>query len=57
MNDVSNALDLLEADKDVGAIVLTGSERAFAGNCEVFYRKQYSVEMIMSFKKKNLVRH
>ena len=31
MRDLSNALDELEADKEIGAIVLTGSTKAFAG--------------------------
>lgn len=31
MKEVGQALDSFEADADVGAIVLTGSERAFAG--------------------------
>ncbi|KAG8180400.1 hypothetical protein JTE90_025450 [Oedothorax gibbosus] len=35
MKDVSNALDVLESDKDVGAIVLTGSERAFAAGADI----------------------
>lgn len=31
MNEVALALDDFEADKNVGAIVVTGSEKAFAG--------------------------
>lgn len=31
MLDLSNALDELESDKAIGAIVLTGSQKAFAG--------------------------
>lgn len=31
MHELNNALDMFEADKNVGAIVLTGSEKAFAG--------------------------
>ena len=31
MKEVGQALDEFEADKDVGCIVLTGGERAFAG--------------------------
>lgn len=31
MKEVGQALDSFEADADVGAIVITGSERAFAG--------------------------
>lgn len=31
MREVGQALDIFEADSDVGAIVITGSERAFAG--------------------------
>jgi enoyl-CoA hydratase/carnithine racemase len=30
MREVSTALDELELDKDVGAVVITGSEKAFA---------------------------
>jgi len=32
MKEVGQALDTFEADADVGAIVITGSDRAFAGN-------------------------
>ncbi|XP_055931740.1 enoyl-CoA hydratase, mitochondrial-like [Argiope bruennichi] len=35
MKEVSNALDDLEADKEIGAIVLTGSERAFAAGADI----------------------
>ncbi|XP_054706114.1 enoyl-CoA hydratase, mitochondrial-like [Uloborus diversus] len=35
MNDISNALDSLEADKSIGAIVLTGSEKAFAAGADI----------------------
>ena len=31
MMEVSDALDIFEADKEIGAIVLTGNEKAFAG--------------------------
>lgn len=31
MLDVANALDELESDNNIGAIVLTGSQKAFAG--------------------------
>lgn len=31
MREVGQALDVFEADGDVGAIVITGSDRAFAG--------------------------
>ena len=31
MNEVSEALDEFEADDDIGCIILTGSEKAFAG--------------------------
>lgn len=31
MTDLSNALDELEGDTDVAAIVITGSQKAFAG--------------------------
>ena len=31
--ELNEALRLIDADKEIGAIVLTGSERAFAGAC------------------------
>ncbi len=43
MKEVGQALDDFEADGDIGAIVITGSERAFAGEraecvcCACFY--------------------
>lgn len=30
MREVSDALDHLEKDKDIGAVIITGSEKAFA---------------------------
>lgn len=36
MKEMSNALESLESDPEIGAIVLTGSERAFAGNIILF---------------------
>lgn len=42
--ELNEALRLIDADKDIGAIVLTGSERAFAGTCmrsERCYGPQY----------------
>src|SRR5688500_26958 len=35
MTDLANALDELEADKDVAAIVLTGSQKAFAAGADI----------------------
>ncbi|KAL3876364.1 hypothetical protein ACJMK2_034219 [Sinanodonta woodiana] len=35
MKDLKNALDAFEADKDVGCIVLTGSEKAFAAGADI----------------------
>lgn len=35
IRDLSAALDLLEADPDVGCLVLTGSERAFAAGADI----------------------
>lgn len=32
MLELGDALDIFQKDKDIGAIVLTGSERAFAGS-------------------------
>ena len=37
MREVSTALDELELDKDVGAVVITGSEKAFAAGKFNFY--------------------
>lgn len=37
MREVGQALDNFEADSGVGAIVITGSERAFAGNANCLY--------------------
>ena len=33
--DVSQALDVFEADKNIGCIVLTGSEKAFAAGADI----------------------
>jgi enoyl-CoA hydratase len=33
--ELNDALRLIDADKEIGAIVLTGSERAFAGACRL----------------------
>ena len=43
MREVSNAVDEFERDKDVGALVITGSEKAFAaGNClNIFHNKHW----------------
>ncbi len=43
MMEVGKALDVFEADSEVGAIIITGSEKAFAGvkrlvKFVVFYR-------------------
>ena len=38
MRDLSNALDELEGDDDVAAIVITGSAKAFAGKPSPFTR-------------------
>jgi hypothetical protein len=35
MRELSHALDGFEADKTVGAVVITGSEKAFAGLIEL----------------------
>lgn len=35
MTEVSNAIDAFEADKTVGAIVITGSEKAFAAGADI----------------------
>lgn len=38
MLDLSNAIDELEGDKQIGAIVLTGSAKAFAGKQQLSAR-------------------
>lgn len=35
MNDVSNALEKLESDNSIGAIIITGSEKAFAAGADI----------------------
>ncbi len=35
MNDLSDALDQFEANDDIGAVVITGSERAFAAGADI----------------------
>jgi 1,4-dihydroxy-2-naphthoyl-CoA synthase len=35
MQEVADALDVFENDKDVGAIVITGSEKAFAAGADI----------------------
>lgn len=35
MSDVSNALDKLEADSSIGAVIITGSEKAFAAGADI----------------------
>lgn len=37
MKEVGLALDAFEADSDVGAVVITGSEKAFAGEGAVVF--------------------
>lgn len=37
MREVGQALDSFEADSGVGAIVITGSEKAFAGNARICF--------------------
>lgn len=36
MRELGQVLDAFEADGDIGAIVITGSERAFAGQFDFF---------------------
>lgn len=36
MKEVGQALDILESDPDVGAVIITGSERAFAAGIALF---------------------
>ncbi|RMF08274.1 MAG: enoyl-CoA hydratase [Alphaproteobacteria bacterium] len=35
MNELTDALDSLEADDDIGAIIITGSEKAFAAGADI----------------------
>lgn len=43
MKELGQALDEMKRDKNIGAVVLTGSEKAFAGNIyltlTVFYKR------------------
>ena len=49
MADLSDALDTLEADDAIGAIIITGSERAFAAGADIKEMKDMSaVDMFMS---------
>jgi len=41
MNEVGAALDVLESDGDVGAIIITGSERAFAAGADIKEMKDH----------------
>ncbi|XP_012937340.1 enoyl-CoA hydratase, mitochondrial [Aplysia californica] len=41
ISDVSAALDIAEADKDIGAIVITGSDRAFAAGADIKDMQQF----------------
>lgn len=42
MKEVGAALDDFENDKDIGCIVLTGSDRAFAGRCDNQFHQNLS---------------
>lgn len=46
MLEVGKALDTFEADKDIGAIVITGSDRAFAGEGRVWRRLRQSTVLL-----------
>ena len=35
LNEVNQALDAFEADSDIGCIVITGSEKAFAAGADI----------------------
>lgn len=35
MQEVADALDVFEKDKDIGAIIITGSEKAFAAGADI----------------------
>jgi len=49
MAELSDALDTLEADDAIGAIILTGSERAFAAGADIKEMQEMSaVEMFMA---------
>jgi len=45
--DLSDALDKAEADKDIGAIVITGSDRAFAAGASIEEMQQKDFTQIM----------
>jgi len=42
IEDLSHALDDAEADKDIGAIVITGSDRAFAAGADIKEMQKYN---------------
>ncbi|XP_045476324.1 enoyl-CoA hydratase, mitochondrial [Harmonia axyridis] len=48
MTEVAQALDTLEADKDVGAIIITGSEKAFAAGADIKEMESYTYSKCVS---------
>ena len=48
MKDVATALDQLENDKSIAAIVLTGSERAFAAGADIKEMQDLNCSKVMS---------
>lgn len=48
MTEVADALDILETDKDVGAIVITGSEKAFAAGADIKEMESYTYSKCVS---------
>ena len=52
MNDLSAGLDELEADDEIGAIVLTGSEKAFAAGADI---KEMQGKDYMAIYKENFI--
>lgn len=48
MTELADALEVLDTDKSVGAIVITGSERAFAAGADI--KEMVSQRIIQFFK-------
>ncbi|XP_015930937.1 probable enoyl-CoA hydratase, mitochondrial [Parasteatoda tepidariorum] len=48
MQEIATALDTLEGDKEIGAIVITGSERAFAAGADIKQMQDYTFAQVAS---------
>jgi len=49
INDLNAALEVFEKDKDVGAIVITGSEKAFAAGMRIASLRSSDFSLIHEF--------